>query len=102
MGLGLGLALGVAEALAEGEGLAEGELLGVGEGDGLAATTGSLGALVAGVLGPPPKGAGAVGLVAAKATTSPAKAARAKPTGRKTAGDRVSSARPPEFWAERR
>lgn len=97
VGVGVGLGLALLEALAEGEGLVEGELVGLAEGEGLAVTTGRLGAAVEGLVGPPPKGAGAVGLVAAKATTSPAKAARANPTGKKTAAERDSSTSPPLF-----
>lgn len=97
VGVGVGLALALADALADDEGVADGELDGLGDGDGLATTTGWLGAALVGVVGPPPKGAGAVGLVAAKATIRPAVAASASPTGRMAAEERVSTTSPPLF-----
>jgi hypothetical protein len=98
--VGLGLAL--ADALGESVGLVDGELEGLGEAEGLATIAGRLGAALVGELGPPPNGAGAVGLVAAKATMRPAVAASASPTGKMAAEERVSTTSPPLFWAERR
>lgn len=80
MGLGVLLGLALGEALGDGVVLGDGETVGLGGGEGLE-ITGRLGAAWVGGFGAPPKGAGAVGLVTAKATISPAVAASAIPTG---------------------
>jgi hypothetical protein len=90
LALGLGLGLGLALALGLGDGETLGEADGLGEG------------VLAARLGPPPKGAGAVGLVVAKATIRTAAAATASPTGSMAVEERASISIPPLFWAERR
>ena len=86
-GLGLGDAVGLADGLALGEavGLADGLAVGLGAGVGLLATLTAGGGLrTAGIPPDPrpvPNGCGPGGLAAAKATTRPAKAAKASPSG---------------------